>query len=182
MAKFTPKTHFPMARLILLQALRLSDSWKQLSICRPTGRFVSEIFHFTCPVYTYAKHIWHVFIVFLKLTKNMTDMRGFINFRLRGGRGTGQNLTEKGFVNFLVLKLIYSGFNVLNLFTVGSTVSFKENCTFWFQRGSNIFQGGVVVELYCLLFIELVEPLPPPNLLSGSVHDWSLRKWLRFMS
>ena len=67
--------------------------------------------------------------------KSMTDMRGSSNFRPRvggggGGEGAGQNLTEKGFVNFLVLKLIYSGFNVLNMFTVGSTVNFKENCTF----------------------------------------------------
>ena len=58
-----------------------------------------------------------------------------------GWGGAGQNLTEKGFVNFLVLKLIYSGFNVLNLFTEGSAVTFKENCTFWFQRVSNIFLG-----------------------------------------
>ena len=55
--------------------------------------------------------------------KSMTDMPGSSNFCLRGeGGGAGQNLTEKGFVNFLVLKLIYSGFNILNLFTVGSTV------------------------------------------------------------
>ena len=76
--------------------------------------------------------------------KSMTDMRGSSNFRLRGGGGggAGQNLTEEGFVNFLVLKLIYSGFNVLKLFTVGSTVNFKGNCTFLFQRGSNITQGS----------------------------------------
>ena len=75
----------------------------------------------------------------------MTYMRGSSSFRLRGGGGgggAGQNLTEKGFVNFLVLKLIYSGFNVLNLFTVGSTVNFKENCTFWFQRGPTFSRGG----------------------------------------
>ena len=53
----------------------------------------------------------------------MADMHGSSNFRLRGGGGARQNLTEKGSVNFLVLKLIYSGFNVLNLFTVGSTVN-----------------------------------------------------------
>ena len=38
--------------------------------------------------------------------KKMTDMRGSSNFRLSGGGGAGQNLTEKGFVNFLVLKLV----------------------------------------------------------------------------
>ena len=32
--------------------------------------FYFGIFH--CPVYTYAKHIWHAFIVFHKLTKNVT--------------------------------------------------------------------------------------------------------------
>ena len=47
----------------------------------------------------------------------MTDMGG------GGGGGGGENLTEKGFVNFLVLKLIYSGFKVLNLFTEDSTAS-----------------------------------------------------------
>ena len=39
----------------------------------------------------------------------MTDMRGSSNFSLSGGGdggGAGQNLTEKGFVNFLVLKLV----------------------------------------------------------------------------
>ena len=55
-----------------------------------------------------------------------------------GGAGAGQNLTEKGFVNFLVLKLIYSGLNVLNLIVV----NFKENCTFWFQRGPTFSRGG----------------------------------------
>ena len=82
--------------------------------------------------------------------KSMTEMRGSSNFRLRGGGGGvggggGGGRTEsdrkKDFVNFLVLKLIYSGFIVLNKLTVGSTVNIKENCTFWFQRGSNIFQG-----------------------------------------
>ena len=72
--------------------------------------------------------------------KSMTDMRGSSNFRLRGG-GRTESDTKKDFVNFLVLKLIYSGFIVLNMLTVGSTVNIKENCTFWFQRGSNIFQG-----------------------------------------
>ena len=42
--------------------------------------------------------------------KSMTDMRGSSNFCLNGGGGgggggAGQNLTEKGFVNFLVLNL-----------------------------------------------------------------------------
>ena len=40
--------------------------------------------------------------------KSMTDMHGSSNFRLSGGGGGGQNLTEKGFVNFLVLKLVSS--------------------------------------------------------------------------
>ena len=74
--------------------------------------------------------------------KSMTDMRGSSNFRLRG-RGGAESDTKKYFVNFLVLKLIYSGFIVLDMLTVGSTVNIKENCTFWFQRGSNIFQGWV---------------------------------------
>ena len=74
--------------------------------------------------------------------KSMTDMRGSSNFRLRGGGGgRTESDRKKDFVNFLVLKLIYSGFIVLNMLTVGSTVNIKENCTFWFQRGSNIFQG-----------------------------------------
>ena len=72
--------------------------------------------------------------------KSMTDMRGSSNFRLGRGVGGGQNLIDKGFVKFLVLKLLYSRFNVLNLLTVGSTANFKENCIFLFQRGSNIFQ------------------------------------------
>ena len=93
-----------------------------------------------------------------------------------GGGGAGQNLTEIGYVNFLVLKLIYSGFNVLNWFTEGSTVSFKENCTFRFQRGSNIFQGWGLDSIAIIFPTELVifKVSPghlPPNLLSGSVHD-----------
>ena len=82
---------------------------------------------------------------------------------LQGVLGAGQNLTEKGLVNFLVLKLIYSGFNVLNLFTVGSTVNFKENCTFWFLRGPTFSRGGV--KLNCFFPIELVIFLSVP------VHD-----------
>ena len=85
--------------------------------------------------------------------KSMSDMRGSSNFRLRGGEGGGgQNLTEKGFVNFLVLKLIYSGFNVLNLFTVGSTVTLLY---FLVQKGVQHFPG-VGVELNCLIPVELV--------------------------
>ena len=41
--------------------------------------------------------------------KSMTDMRGSSNFRLRGGGGGGgrtESDRKKGFVNFLVLKLI----------------------------------------------------------------------------
>ena len=71
----------------------------------------------------------------------MTDMRGSSNFRLRGGGGGGghgQNLTEKGFVNFLVLKLIYSWFIVLDLFTVGSTVNLLY---FLVQKGVQHFPG-----------------------------------------
>ena len=100
----------------------------------------------------------------------MTDMRGSSYFRLRGGvggggGGAGQNLTEKGFVNFLVLKLIYSGFNVFNLFTVGSTVNFLY---FLVQKGVQHFPG-VLVELNCLIPVELeifkVSPghLSPPQ-------------------
>ena len=80
-------------------------------------------------------------------------MRGFSNFRLTGGGGgggggggAGQNQTEKGFVKFLVLKLIYSGFNVLNLFTVESTVN---------SEGVQHFPG-VGVELNCLFPKEIV--------------------------
>ena len=90
------------------------------------------------------------------------------------GWGAGQNLTEKCFVNFLVLKLIYSGFNVLDLFTVRSTVNLLY---FLVQKGVQHFPG-VGVELNCLIPIELVifkvspgHLSPPPNLLSGSVHD-----------
>ena len=73
--------------------------------------------------------------------KSMTDMHGSSNFRLRGGGGGRTDSDrKKDFVNFLVLKLIYSGFIVLNMLTVGLTGNIKENCTFWFQRGSNIFQ------------------------------------------
>ena len=107
--------------------------------------------------------------------KSMTDMRGSSDFCLReggGGGGAGQNLAEKGFVNFFVLKLIFSGFNVLNLFTEDSTVTFKDNCTFWFQRGSNIFQGWGSNIVACIFPIELVIfkvspchlPPPPPPL------------------
>ena len=42
----------------------------------------------------------------LSSLKSMTDMRGSSNFHLRG-RGTEQNLTEKGFVNFLVDRQTY---------------------------------------------------------------------------
>ena len=52
--------------------------------------------------YTYAKHIWHAFIVFHKLTIKHDWHVIFV----LGGGGAGQNLTEKGFVNFLVLKLV----------------------------------------------------------------------------
>ena len=48
--------------------------------------------------------------------KSMTDMRGSSNFRLRGGGGAGQNLTEKGFAS--------------NLSTVDSTSS---TCLQWDQ-------------------------------------------------
>ena len=64
----------------------------------------------------------------------------------------GRNLTEKGFVNFLVLKLIYSWFNVLDLFTVGSTVNLLY---YLVQKGVKHFPG-VGVELNCLIPIELV--------------------------
>ena len=87
--------------------------------------------------------------------KSMTDMRGSSNFRLRGrggGGGAGQNLTVKCFVNFFVLKLIYSWFNVLDLFTVGSTVNLLY---FLVQKGVQLFPG-VGVELNCLIPIELV--------------------------
>ena len=56
--------------------------------------------------------------------------------------GAGQNLTEKVFVNFLVLKLIYSGFNVLNLFTVGSTVNFRLTVLFGSKGGPTFSRGG----------------------------------------
>ena len=98
----------------------------------------------------------------------MTDMLGSSDFRLRVGGGAGQNLTEIGFVNFLVLKLIYSGFNVLNLFTKGSPATFKENCTFWFRRGSNIFQGWGRNQLHyipyraCDFQGQSGPPAPPP--------------------
>ena len=54
-----------------------------------------------------------------------------------GGWGAGQNLTEIGFVHFLVLKLIYSGFNVLNLFTesLKITVLFGSKGGLTFSRG-----------------------------------------------
>ena len=74
--------------------------------------------------------------------KSMPDMRGSSNFRRRGGGGGGgrtESDRKKYFVNFLVLKFIYSRFIVLSMLIVGSTVNIKENCTFWFQRGSNIF-------------------------------------------
>ena len=76
--------------------------------------------------------------------KSTTDMRRSSNFRLRGvggGGGRTESDRKKDFVNFLVLKLIYSGFIILNMLTVGSTVNIKENCTFRFLRGSNIFRG-----------------------------------------
>ena len=113
----------------------------------------------------------------------MADMHGSSNFRLRGGGGGGggggarHNLTEKGSVNFLVLKLIYSGFNFLNLFTVGSTVNLLY---FLVQKWVQHFPG-VGIKLNCLIPIELFifkvspghlsSPPPPPHLLSGSVHD-----------
>ena len=106
----------------------------------------------------------------------MTDMRGSSNFRLRGGGGAGQNLTEKGFVNFLVLKLIYSWFIVLDLFTVGSTVNLLYCLV---QKGVQHFPG-VGVELNCLIPIKLVifkvspghlTPLPPTSSLGLCMTD-----------
>ena len=76
----------------------------------------------------------------------MTDMPGSKKFRLRGGGGgggggcgrgggAGQNLTEKCLFNCLVLKLNYSWFNVLHLFTVGSTVNFQRKLYFKVPKG-----------------------------------------------
>ena len=80
------------------------------------------------------------FLYSISSLKSMTKMRGSSNFRLRGGGGggAGQNLTEKCFVNFLVLKLICSGFDVLDLFTVGSTVNLLY---FLVQKGVQHFPG-----------------------------------------
>ena len=115
----------------------LSDSWK-FSTC--TGRFMYFQYILTPSIF----NIMDMPLLYsISSLKSMTDMRQASDFRLGGGGGwAGQNLTEKGFVNFLVLKLVYGGFNVLNLLTEGSTVTFKENCTFWFKRGTNISRGG----------------------------------------
>ena len=56
--------------------------------------------------YTCAKHIDMPLLYSISSPKSMTDMRGSSNFRLSGGGGGGQNLTEKGLVNFLALKLV----------------------------------------------------------------------------
>ena len=87
-------------------------------------------------------------------------------FVLGGGGRTEYD--KKCFVNLLVLKLIYSGFNVLNLFTEGSSFTFKENCTFCIERGSNISQGRVgsnsIAQPYrtCDFQGESGPPPPPP--------------------
>ena len=93
----------------------------------------------------------------------MCDMRGSSNFRLRGGGGAGQNLIEKGFVNFLVLKLIYSGFNVLNF-----NCQFQRKLYLLVPNGVQHFLG-MGVKLNCLFPIELVIfKVSPGNLFSTS--------------
>ena len=85
----------------------------------------------------------------------MTDMRGSSNFRLRGGGGGGGGRTESDRKNALSTfwsSNIYSGLNVLDLFTVRSTVNLLY---FLVQKGVQHFPG-VGVELNCLIPIELV--------------------------
>ena len=106
----------------------------------------------------------------------MTDMCGSSNFRLRGGGGRTESDRKKDFVNYLVLKLIYSGFIVLDSLTVGSTVNIKENCTFCSKGGPTFSRGGGRTRLLipyrtCDFQDEFRPPVPIPNSLSGSVHD-----------
>ena len=98
----------------------------------------------------------------------MTDMRGSSNFRLRGwGGGSGQNLTGKKTVNFLVLKLIYSGLIVLNMLTVGSTVNIKKTVPFGSKGGPTFSRGEGRTQLLipcrtCDFQGKVMPPVPPP--------------------
>ena len=103
----------------------------------------------------------------------MTDMRGSSNFRLRGGGGgSGQNLTGKKTVNFLVLKLIYI---VLNMLTVDQLSISKKTVLFGSKGGPTYSRGGGRTQLliHCRTCDFQGEFRPPvhPDLLSGSVHD-----------
>ena len=101
--------------------------------------------------------------------KSMTDMRGSSNFRLRGGgRGGGGGGGDKTFVNFLVLKLIYSGFIVLNMLTVGSTGNIKKTVLFGSKEGPIFSRTGGRTELLipyrtCDFQGEFRPPVLPPS-------------------
>ena len=100
--------------------------------------------------------------------KSMPDMRGSSNFRLRGGGGgRTESDRKKYFVNFLVLKLIYSRFIVLNMLIVGSTVNIKETVLFGSKGGPTFSRGGGRSQLLipyrtCDFQGEFRPPAPPP--------------------
>ena len=74
--------------------------------------------------------------------KSMTDMRGSSNFRLRGREGGRTESDRKKrlcqrFGPQTYLQWVHRPQHVNS----GINCQYQRNCTFWFQRGSNIFQG-----------------------------------------
>ena len=80
----------------------------------------------------------------------MTDMRGSSDFRLRGGGvGGGGGVGSRTESDRNRLCPLFGPQTYLQWVQRPQLVyrGFKDNCTFWFQRGSNIFQGWGLTHL-----------------------------------
>ena len=108
--------------------------------------------------------------------KSMTDMRGSSNFRLSGGGGGGGQ--EKRLCQLFGPQTYLQWVHRPQHVNSGINCQYQRKLYFLVPKGVQHFPG-VGVELNCLFPIELVIfkvssghlPPPPPNLLSGSVHD-----------
>ena len=123
------------------------------------------------------------FLYSISSLKSMTDMRGSSNFRLWGGVG-GQDIICQLVGPQTYLQWVHCSQHVNS----GINWQYQRKLYFLVPKGVQYFPG-LGVELNCLFSIELVifkvssgHLPPPPNLLSGSVHDWSLTKWPCIMS